>query len=88
MSVEGRSLPSGNHCSITASASASNFAGTLTPRILAVLGFMRSRRLQYRKIGRLGALEDAAGVNTCLAMLVREICSASHQATRHREAAK
>src|SRR5207237_10376257 len=37
-------------------------------------------RLQDRQIGRLGAFEDAAGINAGLAMRVGEFCSVAHQA--------
>ncbi len=68
--------------SITSSARASSVGGTARPSILAVWALMTSsnlRRLHDRQVRRLGALEDAAGIDADLTIRIRNVGSVAHQ---------
>ena len=68
--------------SITSSARASSVGGTLRPSALAVLRLMTSSNLvgcPHRQVGRLLALEDAAGIDADLTKHLGDVGSVAHQ---------
>ena len=68
--------------SITSSAAASSVVGTVRPSILAVWRLMANsnlRRLHNRQVRRLGALEDATGIDADLTIRIRNVGSVAHQ---------
>ena len=77
-------MNSRRHHSITSSARASSVGGTSRPSAFAVLRLITNsnlRRLHYGQVGWLFALENPTGVDSDLAICVREVVSIAHQAT-------
>ena len=76
--------------SITSSASASSVGGTVRPSALAVLRLITNSNLvgcMDRQVGRLLALENAAGIDAGLAVRFGKAGSVAHQAAGHGELA-
>ena len=76
--------------SITSSASASSVGGTSRPSVLRRLQIddeLELRRPHDRQVGRLLALEDAAGVDAGLTITVREVGSVADQPAGFRDLA-
>ena len=77
--------------SITSSARASSVGGTSRPSALAVLRLMTNSNLvgcMDRQVGRLGALENPAGVDADLAIGIRQAGPVAHQAAGRGEFAQ
>ena len=80
----------GGGYSITSSARPSSESGTVRPSALAVLRLMISSTLVgllHRQVGRLLALEDAAGVDADQTVRLRNAASVAHQAAGRGELA-